>query len=159
MKKQGVRWAVTVCLALFLATGTAQAQEGQGKYITEATIRLSKMVDAANRDGFMLSTNLFSIGGGWLKQDAANWVPLFTVQLDAGKDYRFLASGDADTKDLDLKITDANGAVVKADEGAEPEAIVNYRPTQTGRYLVSLRLYDSVNNQPCTCLGVVTMKK
>ncbi|MGE0529517.1 MAG: PPC domain-containing protein [Bdellovibrionales bacterium] len=144
---------------VLVAVPQARAQEGQGKYITEATMRLMKLADKSNADGFEMKDNLFSIGGGWLKQGKETWVALFTISLVQGKQYRFLAAGDGDAKDLDLQIVDAKGKVVAEDVATNPEAIVNFTPPATGTYVIRLRLYDSRNNLPCACLGVVLDKR
>lgn len=165
MKQQWITrkapFALGVCLAslwTLLGVQHASAQEGQGKYVTEATVRLIKLIDASNKGGFTLQDNSFSIGGGWLKQSTETWVPLYTVQLTGGKKYRFLASGDADAKDVDLEVQDANGKVVAKDVKTDPDAVVEFTPQNTGRYLVRIRLYASDNNLPCVCLAVVMMK-
>ena len=81
------------CVVLTPASNRATAQEGQGKYLTEASAALIKLVNASNKQGYKLPDNAFSVGGGWLKQGANNWVGLFTVELQAGRQYRFLAAG------------------------------------------------------------------
>jgi hypothetical protein len=159
------QFVLGVCLAsLFTVLSTqspAAAQEKQGKYITETTVRLTKLIDKANGAGFVLQDNSFSIGGGWLKQSQNNWVPLYSVQLQEGKPYRFIAAGDADAKDVDLEIVaDAGkGKTVASDVATASEATVDFTPTTTGTYLVRIRLYDSANNFPCVCLAVVMSKK
>src|SRR4051812_16918529 len=95
-------------LALHVTSTRVSAQDGQGIFVTQASERLGKLIDKANKGGFSLQNNSFSIGGGWLKKDD-KWVGLYTVQLTAGKQYRFLASGDKDAKDVDLRITDLKG--------------------------------------------------
>jgi len=150
---------VASVLALLGADGRVGAQEGQGVFITQASLRLIKLVEAANRDGYVLNENTFSIGGGMLKQSKTEWIKLFEVPLTAGKDYRFLAAGDADARDVDLQVVDAAGKVVAADAAADPEALVNFRPTASGRYIISIRLYASRENLECVCMGVVMFKK
>jgi hypothetical protein len=109
-------------------------------------------------DGFKLVVDRFSIGGGWLKQGASNWVSLYTLNMAAGKTYRVIAAGDADAKDVDVEIQDASGKVLKADTGSDPEAIVNFAPSTTGKYLIRVRLYASRENVPCVCLAIVMAK-
>ena len=82
----------------------------QGKYISQASAHLAKLVDAGNADGFSLHNNSFSLGGGWLKKSQDGWVAIYSVNLKAGKKYRFLATGDDDAKDVDLRVLDANGS-------------------------------------------------
>jgi hypothetical protein len=159
------RFALAVLLvsvALVLAPehdAAAQQGQGQGQYVTEASARLGKLIGKANQDGFVLQSNNFSIGGGWLKQDQNTWVPLFTVSLQAGKKYRFLAAGDNDAKDVDLQVLDGNGKVVAVDDAADPEAVVDYTPAATQKYLVRVRLFDSATNVDCACLAVVMTAK
>ena len=151
-----------VCLAALLAvlgsTSRVSAQNGQGKFVTEASAALIKLIDVSNTQGYTLENDLFSIGGGWLRQSQTNWVPLYTINLQAGKQYRFLAAGDGDTIDLDLQIVDAAGRVVAEDVGTEPNAIVNFNPRGDGKYTVRMRLYASRNNLPCMTLAVVMAK-
>lgn len=156
------RFIVGVCLASVLAvlvSDNRASAQGQGVYVTQASAKLTKLIDTGNKDGFGLNDNTFSIGGGWLKQSTTNWVPLFTVQLTGGKSYRFLAAGDNDAKDVDLEVLDANGKVVAQDSETDPTATVDFTPNATGRYLVRIRLYGSDNNLPCVCLGIVMSKK
>ncbi len=153
--------ALTLAISLvgLLGAERARAQEGQGIYVTQASARLTKLIDNGNKDSYSLQDNSFSIGGGWLKQSTSNWVALYTVDLTAGKKYRFLAAGDNDAKDVDLEVQDAKGKVVAFDERTNPEAIVDFTPSASGRYLVRIRLYASVDDLPCVCLGIIMSGK
>jgi len=157
------RFVLGACLASLLslvaAGNTADAQGGQGKYVAEASQRLVGLINKANGDGFSLADDRFSIGGGWLKQGAGNWVSLYTIQLTAGKQYRFLAAGDNDATDVDVEIQDLNGKTLKADTGTAPEAIVDFTPKTSGRYLVRVRLFASRNGVPCVCLAIAMHRK
>lgn len=145
--------------AVAIAHTRVQAQEGQGKYITDASIRLTRLVAAANKDGYTLQDNSFSIGGGWLKQSKERWIPLYSLKLEEGKKYRFIAAGDEDAKDVDLEIVDADGKRVALDDKTDPEAVVDFVPKASGTYQVRIRLYESMNNVPCVCLSVVLNRK
>ena len=157
------RFVRAACLASLLTLvgvhHRASAQDGQGKYVTQATVQLIKLVDAANKDGYSLQDNTFSIGGGWLKKNQTAWIPLYAVELKEGKKYRFLAAGDADAKDVDIQVVHAeSNKVVAEDVDTDPTAKVDFTPKVTGRYLVRIRLYDSEKNVPCVCLAVVMSK-
>lgn len=154
------RFALSVCLlsGLALLASDHRASAQQGKYITQAAERLTKLVDKANKDGFALTDNNFSIGGGWLKKDQTKWVALYTLKLNEGTKYRFLAAGDGDAKDVDLQVKNDKGAVVAEDTKTDPEATVDFTAPTTGLYTVYIRLYDSNNNDPCVCLAIVTTK-
>jgi len=144
---------VVVC-----AAGVAPAQEKQGIFITQASARLTKLIDKGNGDGYKLDDNSFSIGGGWLAQSTTKWVPLYTVTLQSGRSYRFLAAGDADAKDVDLEVRDAAGKRVASETSTAPEASVDFRPESTQQYKVYVRLYASRENLPCVCLAVLLSK-
>ena len=155
----GRQCAVVLTVAGFLLGGVSgtNAQEGQGKYVTQAAERLVKLINSANSEGYKLNDNAFTIGGGWLKQSETTWVALLNVDLKANKQYRFLAAGDGDAKDVDLEVQ-LDGKTVAADTKTDPTAIVNYTPGADGKYVVRLRLYASDNNDPCACLGIVMAK-
>jgi hypothetical protein len=159
--KKCLRIFVMLFASLPLAAAIANAPTAhadQGKYITSASARLTKLIDLSNAVGYKLQNDSFSIGGGWLKQSASNWVNLYTITLTKGRDYRFLAAGDQDSKDVDLQILDETGTVVASDTAVSNEAIVGFRPTVTARYTVRLRLYASRDNVPCVCLGIMLAK-
>jgi hypothetical protein len=145
----------------------ATAQKGdvlqKGQYLTEASLRLNKLIGKAVDDGYVFEDDRCSFGGGWLNHGENNWVKLYTLPLKAGTRYRFLASGDADVLDLDLRVQNKDGRTVAEDVGTAPEAIVEFQPEASGPYLVSLRLYDSKKELgkkvPCMCLAVVMIKK
>jgi hypothetical protein len=155
-------FALGVCLVSLLtvlaAEERAAAQEGQGVYITQASARLTKLIDSSNKVGYSLQNNSFSIGGGWLKQSKTDWIALYTLNLTAGKKYRFLAAGDNDAKDVDLEVKDAKGETLAADTDTAAEAKVDFTPKTSGKYLIRIRLYDSRDSLPCVCLGVVMSK-
>src|SRR5262245_7781912 len=105
MSFHGLRtFLVPLSFALLLPiTGTGLAQnKAPGKYVKDASDRLAKMIDTAAADHYEFPLNSFSYGGAFLKKDANAWVPIFTVQLLAGRSYIFLAAGDTDTRDLDM---------------------------------------------------------
>lgn len=148
-------------MALLLPGRTAQAQQGagQGQYLTEASARLGKLIGRANQDGYIFYDNQFSVGGGWLKQGENNWVNLYTVTLQAGKRYRLMAAGDADARDVDLEIKDLKGRQHAIDQDTASEAVINFTPDTTQKYLIRVRLYASDRNQPCMCLAIVMVQK
>lgn len=145
-------------LGVLAGDNRAGAQQGQGIYFTQASNRLAKLIDGANKAGYRQPNNSFSIAGGWIKQSQTNWVPIFTVELEAGKEYRFLAAGDNDARDVDLQIQDADGKTVALDDDTNLNAIVDFQPSRSGRYTVRIRLYESRENLPCACLAVMMAK-
>jgi hypothetical protein len=156
------RLALGVCLAGVVSVlglaGRADAQKGQGSFLTQASERLAGMINKSNGAGYMLANNKFSIGGGWLKQ-GKEWVSLFTINLEEGKDYRFLAAGDNDAMDVDLQVVDPAMTVVAKDTKRDATAEVDYKPAKTLRYLVQVRVFESRNNLPSLTLATVMVKK
>jgi hypothetical protein len=138
--------------------GQEKEKDNQGKYLKEATERLSKQIARANEDGFILSDNTFSVGGAWLKQ-GSDWVNMFAVTLNAGTRYRLIAAGDFDAKDVDLQVTDVSGKTKFAEDVEEDAvALVNFTPKTTQKYMVRVRVYASNQNLPCMCLAIVMVQ-
>jgi hypothetical protein len=134
---------VGVCLAgiiALLGAGSVTAQQGQ--YVTQAAKRLSELIDRGNGAGYKLTTNKFSMGGGWLAQ-SKDWTSLFTLTLEAGKQYRLLAAGDNDAMDVDLQLLDPAMNVVARDVKFDPTAEVDYTPAKTLKYTMQVRVFKS----------------
>jgi hypothetical protein len=151
--------AVAVSLAALLAgSGSAFAQEKQGPFVAQASKRLTNLVSKANDEGYKLQDNKLSIGGGWIKQGNDNWVTLYSIVLEKGTAYRFLAAGDDDARDVDVQVVDGNGKVVASDTKNDPDAVVDFTPPASQQFQVRVRLYASRDNVPCVCLGIVMSK-
>jgi hypothetical protein len=157
MKKHLVA-GVAIGLLAFLCQGQRAAAQGTTHFLKEAAGRLDGLYSQARKAGYQASPNGFSLAGGWLRKDQGTWVEMYSMVLERGKSYRFIASGDGDTIDLDLRITDESGRVLKADVGTEPDAIVDFVPNETKKYRIQLRLYDSRNNLPCVCVTAMLSK-
>ena len=151
-------FAVSACLTGLLLMLGSSADAQQGAYVTQASTRLAGLIDKGNKAGYRLSNNKFSLGGGWLKQGPA-WVSLYTLTLDAGKDYRFLAAGDDDATDVDLQVLDPAMNVVAKDIARAKTAVVDYRPAKTLKYLVQVRVFESVGNRDSMTIATVMVKK
>jgi hypothetical protein len=156
-RAQGVILLASLLSPLGLPSGAA-AQEGQGQYLKEASGRLARLIGAANKQGYILKDKTLSLGGGWLTR-SNDWLPLYKVKLEEGKKYRFLAAGDADAEEVDLKVVNADGKVVAQNVNTDPEAVVDFTPGATGQYAVRIRLYASMRNVPCVCVAIVMTKK
>jgi hypothetical protein len=147
--------ALAVGLTVLCTGGTASAQQGQ--FVTQAAGRIAKLIDDGNAAGYKLHNNTFSLGGGWIKQGNGNWVALYTISMEEGQQYRVVAAGDDDATDVDVEIQ-LNGKTLKADTSTAATATVDFTPTESGRYLIRVRLYASRNNLPAVCMAVVLKK-
>jgi len=144
-------------VAAVLASAGNVAAQGQGKFVTQATQRLAKLIGEANNDGFKLANNKFSMGGGWIRK-STDWTNLYTIPMERGKSYRILAAGDDDARDVDVQVLDQGGKVLESDTKRDPEAVVNFRPDASARYLIRVRLFASREDAPCVCLAIVMEK-
>jgi hypothetical protein len=143
--------------ATLVLVGAGRASAQQGVFITQASARLAKLVDQGNKDGYQLENNRFSLGGGWLKK-GDDWVSIYSVHLTADKAYRFLASGDNDAMDVDLRVLDRDNKVVALDDGTEADAVVNFTPKVAGKYFVQIRLYSSRKDFDAVCISALMVK-
>jgi hypothetical protein len=140
-------------LALLAAPRPAEAQKaGATAYLREASASMDGLLARSQRQGYRLNRGGFSIAGGWMQQGKQNWVEMYNIDLRAGVQYRFLASGDADARDVDLRILGPGGNIVAKDASTAREAVVDFTPRQTARYHIQVRLFASRNNLPCICL-------
>jgi hypothetical protein len=151
-------WLMGILTILILPL-PAGAQDGQGKYVTQASVRLIRLIGTANQQGYRLHHDALSVGGGWLKKSTDSWVSLYTAKLEAGRHYRFIAAGDKEARTVNLQVQDADGKVVAHGMKTDPEPVVDFSPKATGNYLVRLRLLDSVNDLPCFCIAIMMTKK
>lgn len=149
-----------ICIVGVLALLTGQQQafaQKQGVYLTQASARLAKLIDAGNGEGYTLINNKFSLGGGWLKK-SEEWTTLYSINLTGGKKYRVIASGDDDAKDVDLRILDAKMNQVAIDDGTAVDAIINFTPKMTGKYTVQIRVFDSKGGVDSLCISALMAK-
>jgi hypothetical protein len=147
--------------ASLMSGGRVAAQQDVATYSKEAMDDLIGLLRKAAKDGFSMEAQTTTMFGGWLpkgqKQGNERWVPMLTLKnLDPNKQYRIIASGDNDTRDLDLRIIDPAGKVVVQDVTVLRDAEVTFRPTRQQDYVIELRLFDSQDN--CFCLGAILRK-
>ena len=70
----------------------------------------------------------------------ANKSATFTKTLKAGVTYAFLASGDDDAEDVDIKVTDASGRVVAEDTDIDSYAADSFVAEKAGAYKFTVTL-------------------
>jgi hypothetical protein len=160
MRKKFLAISMVGFMALVLMLSpTPQAAGGDfsEKYLKDAADGLTGLLKKALEDGYKMQDG-FSFAGGWLKKDQKKWVSLFYMDLKKGVSYRFLAAGDKDAKDVDLRVIDADGNVLKEDVGTAPDAQVDFTPTVAAKYTIQVRLYESDGDVPCVCLVSVLSK-
>jgi len=139
----------------------AAAQGDVATYSKEAMDDLIGLLKKASKEGYKMEPSTTTMFGGWLPKGQATgnerWIPMLILKnMDPNKQYRIIAAGDNDTKDLDLRIVDPAGNIVAKDTTVLRDAEVTFRPTRKQDYTIELRLYDSRDN--CVCLGAILQK-
>ncbi len=150
--------AVGLVGLVLLSGEPASAQSGTAKYTAQALTNLTGLVEKAEKEGFKSLPGL-SIFGGWLGKgvgEGSRWVQMLSFDLDPNREYRIIGSGDNDCEDLDLRIVDSEGKVVKTDDSTARGSEISFRPDRLHRYSVQMRLYKSRDN--CVCVGLVLAK-
>ena len=67
----------------------------------------------------------------------------WTFYFDAGRRYAVLAACDDDCEDIDLRIVDPDtGQALVEDRAEDATPLVTFAPAASGRYEVSVRMYD-----------------
>jgi len=115
----------------------------------------------ANKANFRMQTGISTIFGGWLPKGTGKgnepWKEILVLtNADPNQEYRVIAAGDNDCKDLDVRVRVRGSDEVASDTGAAPEAEVSFRPTRRQDYVIEFRLYHSDDN--CICIGALLHK-
>jgi len=144
--------------ACLLHGGSLAAQQSVATYSKEAMDNLVPLLAKAAKDGYSMEPSSLTIYGGWLPRGRAQgterWISVLILKnLDPAKQYRLIAAGDNDTKDLDLRVLDPSGKIVLEDTATARDAEVTFRPSRVQDYTIQMRLYDSSDN--CVCIGAV----
>ena len=63
---------------------------------------------------------------------------IYIVTMYAGNEYRLQVCGDANAKDIDIVMHDANGTELIRDESDDREPIVNFKPSSTDTYYIAV---------------------
>ena len=131
----------------------AQDRTKTSKYLGQASEALSGLMAKAEDDGLKLEKSM-TLAGGWIDK-SEKWTNLYQLYLPEGTTHRFMAAGDADATDVDIRLTDPDGNVAAVDDGVARTAVVNFTSKKSSYYIVQVRVYASVKNVPCVCLTAV----
>ncbi len=142
--------------------GEAFAQRSIATYSKEAMDNLVPLLEGAAKAGFTMEPRNTTLFGGWLPKGAGTgsekWIPMIVLKnLDPNMQYRVIAAGDNDVKDLDVRVVDPNGRVVVADVATARTAAVTFQPDRVQDYVIEMRLYDSIDNS--ICIGGVLRRR
>lgn len=157
-----LRYIVAVGVgACLLSGGSVYAQRSVATYSKEAMENLVPLLAKAANDQFTMEPSTSTMYGGWLpkgnKTGNEKWISMLVMRsLDPNKQYRLIAAGDNDIRDLDIRVLDPNGKVIAEDVGVSRLAEITFRPTREQDYTIQMRVYDSVDNG--ICIGAI-MKK
>ena len=135
---------VTLVFALLLYNSDCLAQTwGPGEYMQQAlsnVIVKATVMTVASDSRYDLNDNGVCLLGAFLEDGAhINW----ETTLMQGHKYVFIGGGDEDVEDLDIKVYDSDGDLVKEDVQEDNSPIVELTPAYTARYTIQLKLYDA----------------
>lgn len=72
------------------------------------------------------------------------------VVLNQGQRYMFIAGGDENARDLDIKVLNSSGREMAKDTQPGTSPVLRFTPTQTGRYAVRMKLQSGYRMSFCT---------
>lgn len=148
--------AILVLVLLGLAAGPSNRASAQtleratAKYSMQAMANLDALIKVENRLGYYFARNSLVLGGTWM--DKSNkYTGVLSFTTEPGRTYVIVAAGDNDARDLDLRITDRQGNVIKQDGATDATARVQFTLRNAREIVIQVRLYDSRDSLPCFC--------
>ncbi|MEL7361747.1 MAG: hypothetical protein AAFN13_06720 [Bacteroidota bacterium] len=72
----------------------------------------------------------------------------YTLNLDAGRTYHFMATCDEDCNDIDLRLYTYNGRLIQSNTRSDSLPIITFRPSYSGTYRIEADMY-SCSTEPC----------
>jgi hypothetical protein len=117
--------------------GVNAAQVARAQVDADTQSRISAIDQRMTSTGFQrLSAEVY---GETLQQSQDR---IFDLNLQQGVCYNFATFGGPGTRDTDLFITDTAGTELRSDRSSERDALVDFCPSQSGRYQLRSLLYS-----------------
>jgi hypothetical protein len=117
--------------------GVAAAQVARANVDADTQGRISAVDQRMQSSGYQrLSAEVY---GETLQQSQDR---VFDLNLQQGVCYNFATFGGPGTRDTDLFITDPAGTELRSDRSSERDALVDFCPSQSGRYQLRSLLYS-----------------
>jgi hypothetical protein len=116
-------------LALLAAPAAAQVPD---PFARELAQRLARAETLLTENGYARAAGPFA--GGLNERQGRR----FTVMLRAGQDYRIVGVCESRCRDLDLRLLDANDALVAQDVLDDSVPVIHVRPNATGNYAIEV---------------------
>jgi hypothetical protein len=139
MKTNRVVLAFLVVLFVSLRASAQSTNWRPGQFMQESmvnTLKVSHYFEQNSQFGFIDGVCIL---GAYVRQGKqVSWVAEFT----AGTEYVVVGAGGSDTRDLDLKVFNANNILMVSDVKTDNTPVVRFTPSQTGRYTIQLTLYS-----------------
>lgn len=126
----------------FLIGAPAQAQVPD-PFARDLAQRLSRADQLVNEYGYSRAAGPFA---GGLEHGATRRFP---VMLRMGQDYRIVGVCDNRCRDLDLRLFDANGALVAQDLMRDALPVIEVRPRATGVHEIEVLMPACAAAGPC----------
>lgn len=141
-----------VIVLMSLSVFTAQAQEAwsPGVYMQQAVDNVHKKAEYATSFGDYGYSGGFCFLGAYVKKGkSVKW----RTTLPTGKQLLFIGGGDDDATDVDIKIYNSDGDLVKEDAGTDNSPVVKFKTNSDETYTIELRLYTTTSTGSFCCIS------
>lgn len=109
-----------------------------GEHMQTAVVKVAVIAsELAERTGLGFDQSGVMLYGGYIREGQSLSM---TRPLTGGKRYAFIGAGDADVRDVDLVVKDANGRVVARDTLKDSVPLIDFRPAKSGKYTFRISL-------------------
>jgi hypothetical protein len=143
---------LTALTGFFSLFGAASRADSTDQYLSQALGRLVRAIDEVDGlttfgyiEGDCLFGSLQAVG------DSA----VVTVDLRKGRAVALFGAGDDDARDVDLVVTNSDGAIVAQDTDDDSTPVARFKPAEDGRYTIRLKLEASRDSASFCSLAIL----
>lgn len=134
-----------LCGIAFVILGLATPANAQDRFTREVRAQLRAQAGALNLlSGGEVEEAFYPFLGSLYN----NYYKDVTYRLIGGTTYLFTGACDEDCSDLDLKLFDPDGDMVKKDTEPDDHPVILYTPEETGTYTIRV-IMARCNRGPC----------
>ncbi|HAA28200.1 MAG TPA: hypothetical protein DDW76_02035 [Cyanobacteria bacterium UBA11369] len=111
-----------------------------------------RLMDATARTGLPGYTRISNVRARTGMLESSREIEL-SFRLRKGQKYGFVAVGDNNATDVDVRIQDQNGQVIELDDDDDATAYIPYTAEENGIYDVVVTMYNCENSECAYALG------
>jgi hypothetical protein len=143
--------SVVFLLTTSAAVGRAHAEDA-ADFMAQALSKVAgSVLQISQKTNYGYDENV-SLLGGCIRTGQSTE---FIRELRAGESYVILGRGDRDALDVDLSLFGPDGQRVAADLDRDAEPFVEFRPWQTGRYTISLKVERGMAGESFCAMAIL----